>query len=467
MLSTIFREYDIRGRVGTEFDLNHVYELAQAIAYYFLHKRPTVKTIVVGMDGRTHSPLIKDELCRGLTDSGLDVVFVGVCTSPALYFALYTLPVDAGLMITASHNPPDYNGLKICLGKESVWGVAVKEIWHLFNERKKIMPTSQGTITMYPIIDDYVSWLAHHFKHLENMNLSVVIDCGNGAAGTVLPSLLKAMNWAKVHLLYPEVDGTYPNHEADPVKEKNMRDVKHILHTTNIQVGIGLDGDADRMVPMTKSGYLVPGDRMLALFSKYLLRAHPNAAIVMDIKSSAVLLELLEQWQARACLSPSGHAIIKDQIRKHGALLGGELSCHFFFNDRYFGYDDGIYAMMRLFEILTDAAQDLDALLQEFPQKVSSPEILIQCPEEKKRVIVQEVTQFFAARSGVNLITIDGVRAHMEYGWGIVRASNTQPMLSLRFESDSLEGLRTVKSDFIQALTPYFDSSLLKEQVGL
>ena len=463
MQDVIFREYDIRGKVGSELSIDKVYDLARAIAYYFVQHNPRVKTVAVGMDGRTHSPLIKDELIRGLTDSGLDVIFVGLCPSPALYFALYTLPVEAGLMVTASHNPADYNGIKICLGKKSVWGSQVNELLRLYKQRSFLQSTQKGSITEKPIIQTYISWLADHFASLKNIPINAVIDCGNGAGGAVVPLLVEAMGWANVTVLYPEVDGTYPNHEADPVKEKNMADVKKVLGTTQATVGIGLDGDADRMVAMTKDGFLVPGDQMLAIFSKQLLLEYPGASIVLDIKSSSSLLEMLGVWGGRACLSPSGHAIIKDQMRAHKALLGGELSCHFFFNDRYFGYDDGIYAMLRLFELIQQSGKSLEQLVREFPKKWSSPEFRLPCDENKKDAVVQAVKSYFLCVPNSQMITIDGVRVTLPYGWGIVRASNTQAELCVRFESDSCDGLRRIRQDFIAALQPYLSSDVLSD----
>jgi phosphomannomutase len=275
------------------------------------------------------------------------------------------------------------------------------------------------------------------------------------------------LQWHNVRLLYTDVDGSYPHHEADPVKEKNMLAVKEVLATTDCVVGFGLDGDADRMAPMTKSGYLVPGDKVLAIFAQHIIANNPGASIVMDIKSSSGLLELVERWGAHACMSPSGHAIIKDQMKQHGALLGGELSCHFFFNDRYFGYDDGIYALLRLLEILHNPGVTLDGLLEHFPKKVSSLEIHLACLDERKQGIINDVKNSFIARTDIDMITIDGVRAVTKYGWGIVRASNTQPMLSVRFESDTQQGLDHIKHDFVGVLKKHFDVTELYKQFGL
>lgn len=465
MKDCVFREYDIRGIVNEEFSLDMTYQLGKAIAYFFKMKDPSLKTIAIGMDGRTHSPLIKDEITRACIESGINVIFIEVCTTPVLYFALYTLPIDGGLMITASHNPKEYNGIKLCLGKSSVWGLQVQEIKQLFKEKKELSSGNPGILTTHALIPEYVDWLVNHFSHLKGMTLSAVIDCGNGAAGTVLPLLIKKMAWEQVSLLYEEVDGNYPNHEANPTEIANMLEVQKRVQTALVDVGIGLDGDCDRMAPMTKSGFLVPGDQLLALFSQQILKKHPGASIVCEVKSSQGLIDLLHKWQARVCISPTGHAIIKDQMRKHGALLGGELSCHFFFKDDYFGYDDGIYAMMRLFDLLVNSKKTLDELLTIFPKKISTPEYFISCPDDSKQSIMANIKDAFIQDSDAQLITIDGVRATYTNGWGIVRASNTTPKLTLRFESDTQEGLQDIKRRFIEKLQPYFAETIIKKAI--
>lgn len=467
MLDVIFREYDIRGKVGTELDIDQVYDLARAIAYYFVHHNPDVHTVAVGMDGRTSSPQIKDELVRGLNDSGLDVLLVGLCTSPALYFALYNCEVQAALMITASHNPAEYNGFKICLGRELVWGTQVKAIGELYKEKKKLDATRVGVVKDQPIVPAYIDWLVNHFPQLKGMTLPIVIDCGNGAGGAVIPDLVRQMEWHHARLLYCEIDGTYPHHEADPVREENMADVKKMLQETDAQLGIGLDGDADRMVPMTKKGFLVPGDQVLALFAQQILIEHPGTAIVFDIKSSSGLAELITKWGGVPCMSPTGHAIVKDHMKQQHAYLGGELSCHFFFKDHYFGYDDGIYAMLRLLALLQEKHQTLDELLTVFPKKYSSPEIRLGCPDDKKQAVVEDIRAYFRKRSDVTLLEIDGARVATNYGWGIVRAANTQPALSMRFEADTPEGLMRIKQEFLAALVSHFDVALLKRELKL
>jgi phosphomannomutase/phosphoglucomutase len=279
-----------------------------------------------------------------------------------------------------------------------------------------------------------------------------------------MPQLAQKMGWKNITFLYEDLDGSYPNHEADPVVEANMRMVKKTLaENKELAFGIGLDGDCDRMAAMTKSGFLIPGDLLLAIFSKKILKQYPGAAIVFDVKASATLIELLVSWGARPCISACGHSIIKNEMKKEQAVLGGELSCHFCFKDRYFGYDDGIYAALRLFELVLEG-ETLEELVAMIPQKNSSPEIRFTCAEEDKHDIVRAVEKFFSQRSGTHLLTIDGVRATTKHGWGLIRASNTQAVLSARFEGDSPESLLEIKEEFTQAMLPFFGRDFLQKQ---
>ncbi|MBN1549704.1 phosphomannomutase/phosphoglucomutase [Candidatus Babeliales bacterium] len=461
MQKHIFREYDIRGIVGSELNVENVYSFARSLAYYMRRKEPQLQLVAVGMDGRTHSPAIKDELVRGLQDSGIDVLFIGMCPTPVMYFSLHTLPVDAGVMITASHNPAEYNGIKMCIGKVSVFGKQVAELRDLFFAGKQLNASRQGTYTECDVVSLYVQWLADNFKNLHNMPLRAIVDCGNAVGGIVLPRLIEAFGWKQVELLYPEVDGSYPNHEADPSVAKNMEDLKKKLQSGTYDVGIGLDGDCDRMGAMTHDGELIPGDQLLAIFSKPILKNNPGRSVVFDVKASTALVDLITRWGGQPRFSPCGHAMIKRAMAETEALVGGELSCHFCFKDRYFGFDDGVYAALRLFELLLESDKSLKDMLATFPQTVHSPEIRISCDEQAKQNVVDTVKKFFTAREDVNLITIDGIRAAMPYGWGLVRASNTQPMISMRFEASSQEDLKRLKDEFAVALKPFFDEALL------
>jgi len=464
MKDTVFRKYDIRGKVGSDLDIQRMYDLGRALAYYFKERNPLIRTVAIGMDGRNHSLAIRQEISKAFMDSGLDVSFIGVCPSPALYFAMFTRPFDAGIMVTASHNPKEYNGLKLCLGKEMLWGEEVQKIKCYFKEGKKIESNRVGKYDESPIIEPYIDFLKDHFKHLIGMKLSAIVDCGNGAGGTVLPLLIEKMGWKNVTVLFEEVDGNYPNHEADPVVAENMSFVKQALKTVDAEVGIGLDGDADRMAAMTKEGQLISGDVLLAIYAEPLLKANPGSSIVFDIKASQGLAELVEQWGGKLIMSPSGHSIIKKNMDENDSVLAGELSCHFFFSDRYFGFDDALYAMMRLFEIMVASKQSLSQLVSVFPQKISSPEMRIKCSDKNKHHVIEDAKSLFIARDDVTVITIDGVRAIMDYGWGILRVSNTQPVLSLRIESDTQEGFKKVKEDFYKVLEPHFDQAFLKRE---
>ncbi len=467
MKLNIFREYDIRGIVGSELLIDQCYDLAKAIATFFIQKHPTSTKIIVGRDGRAHSEPIFKEVIKAFCDMGFDVVNVGVCPSPTVYFAINHFDTPTAIVITASHNPKEYNGIKMW----GIWGEQIQTIKKIWQEKAFAQPRSvtPGCLISFDIIDVYLDYLVNHFAHLKGLPINAIIDCGNGAAGTVLPQLVKAMEWPNVQLLFPEVDGTFPNHEADPTVPENMTFVTQALQDNPVlELGIGLDGDCDRMNPMSKSGELVAGDKMLALFAKKVAQTHPGAAIVCDIKSSGALVDILKQWGARPIIAPSGHSLIKKAMAEHNALLAGELSCHFFFHDRYFGYDDGIYAALRTFELIHETKQSLDELLTMIPRKVSSPEFRIACTSDAvKSTIVDHVKQGLASRTDLELITIDGVRAHMHYGWGLVRASNTQPVICLRFESDTIDGLNRIKSEFYELLSPHFDKQFLKEKIEL
>jgi len=472
MKDSVFREYDIRGIVGEELNLDQVYKLGCAIAYYFAQHNPELKTVVVGRDARSHSPLIKKELFRALTDAGLTVLNVGICSSPVIYFGLHTQKIDAGIMITASHNPAAYNGLKICLGTTSLSGEAIREIRTLYKQNKKLEKLERpGDVKNINLVDLYVDWITNHFVHLKNMDVPLIVDCGNGTSGPELLKVIDKLCWTGVDVLYADADGTFPNHEADPSVEKNMQDVKEALIKGKYLFGIGLDGDGDRMGAMTKGGTLIPADRLLALFAQPLFadaqKNYSNTGVVFDIRSSQGLVDLLTEWGTNSYWSPAGHSNIKKSMKEKNALLGGEMSCHFMFADKYFGYDDGIYAALRLIEIIVASGKSLDELISIFPNKYSSPEIRIRCGQLDTRLVVKDVHESFARSKKGKLTTIDGVRVECDYGWGLVRESNTQPVLSMRFESDSPQGLQLIKKDFFIILRRYFDDVLLKQELQL
>lgn len=459
---SIFKEYDIRGVVGTEFEVQDMHDIACAIATYFLEKDASIKTIALGADGRIHSPSIKQHIRQALLERGFNVVDIGTCTTPILYFTLHTCPVDAGLMITASHNPGEYNGIKICRGIHSVSGPEIKRIRDLYLNKQWIEQQEQvGSYQEVDMIARYVQYLATLFPHLVGANFNAIIDCGNGAAGTVLPLLLQRMQWTNVKLLYAEVDGAYPHHIADPTVEKYMQDLRVALANSAAELGLGFDGDCDRMAPMAKSGQLVKGDQLLTIYSKGILEQYPGSSIVFDISSSLVLHDVVRKWGGIPVLSSTGIAQIKKKMAEAKALIGGEISCHTVFKDRYFGFDDGIYSMMRLFELLQMTGQTLDHLLTEFPSAFSSPTYRLPCERSVCLRIISHLQEYFSQFQDVELITIDGLRIHFPYGWAIVRASNTEPVMSMRLEGNTVEDLNRMKKEFYDLINPYMDCSLL------
>lgn len=468
MLDSIFREYDIRGKVGIELDVEQTYDLTRAILAYFAAHGAVVTKVAVGMDGRISSPDIKDRMIAALCDAGIEVTFIGVCPSPVLYFALHQLPVDAGLMITASHNPKEYNGIKICLGAKTIWGSQIQEIKHLFYAKSFLpLAKNKGSVKEYPLIGDYIKWMSDNFSDLKDLNIPFIIDCGNGAGAAVIPALVEALGWQKVIQQCCTIDGTYPHHEADPTVSKNMQDVKTLLATADAAFGIGLDGDADRMGAMTKDGALVLGDQLLALFAQEVLAHHPGTAVVFDVKMSQGVVDLVTKWHGVPVMSPCGHALIKEHMKRNGALLGAELSCHFIFADDYFGYDDGIYAMMRLLRIIKKSGKSLEQLIEIFPKRFATHDVRIECAEAQKKEIVAHIAYELQKFPDAHLLTIDGVRVTFSYGWGIIRASNTQPMINMRFESDTREGLARIAEHVIMSIEPYFDKQTVRQLLGL
>ncbi len=467
MQDHIFRTYDIRGKVGSELDINQIRQVGHALAFYYKQQDPSIQTVAIGMDGRVHSPDIKKELITGLQESGVNVVFVGVCPSPALYFSGYWLPVQAGLMITASHNPQEYNGIKICMRNQPVFGSEIKKIRTYFKERKAVTGAVQGTYSEHMIVPDYIRFLKRLFPHLVGVDVNAVFDSGHSSAGTIIPELIKHMEWKRAYQLCAEVDGSKLKHEADPTKPENVKDLVQEVSRVGADLGIGFDGDADRMGAVTSEGELVTGDRLLVLYSNFILQTLPrhNVSVVHDVKCSSVVKECVERWLGNVQVCPSGHSFIKQAMRKHDAVVAGELSCHFFFKDRYFGFDDGIYAALRLIELLVKLKTTLTERLKIIPHRKSSPELRIACGQAEGQTIVDRVKENFIHEKNIELTTIDGVRVDTNDGWGLIRASNTQPVICLRFESNSAEGLQRIKDRFIQALKPCFPPGFIEKQV--
>lgn len=462
MLESIFREYDIRGKVGDELDLGRICDLGLAIATYYLTHAGSPLTLAVARDGRVHSQGIQRELINALLKCGINVVDLGLCSTPVMYFALHTSRLDGGLIVTASHNGKEYNGIKLCLGKESLWGKQIQEIKDIFYQKKVIKTGQKGSYLYRPKNDQYVAYLTKEFASLKNFKIPIVVDCASGATGPILQGIKKSLELNNVELLYDMVDGNFPAHDPDPVTPKNMVALHAKVLNSKAHFGIGLDGDGDRMSAMLHSGQLILGDKLGALFVQDILKENQGAKVIFDVKCSGLVDVVVRQSNGSPLRSPSGHSIIKYQMKNCDAIFGGEYSCHFFFKDRYFGYDDGIYACLRLCDLLQRSGKSLDALINELPQYVSSPEIRIACATEIRAKIMERTYAHFAVCEDATLSTIDGVLATLPYGWGIVRPSNTQPEVCLRFESQTQEGLERIKRVFYGLLEGYVDKALLK-----
>ncbi|MFO0697682.1 MAG: phosphomannomutase/phosphoglucomutase [Nitrospira sp.] len=455
----LFREYDLRGIVGTELTEDLAERVGLAYATY-AGKRG-VSTISVGRDGRLSSPALHKALLKGLLSGGIDVIDIGVCTSPLVYFSLFTLPVGGGIMITGSHNAAEYNGFKICVGKSAIHGEEIQELRRVMEQG--LFSTGRGRLSEHPIIPDYLTYIEKSFSHVKAQKLHVVIDCGNGAASLVAKQALELLG-CQVTTLYGDLDGRFPNHHPDPTVLENLSDLMQAVRQHRADVGIGYDGDADRIGAVDEQGNVLWGDRLLVLYARDILAVKPGSTIISEVKASQSLYDDIAKRGGRAIMWKTGHSLIKSKMKAESAVLAGEMSGHMFFADRYFGYDDAVYASCRLLEILAQAGQRLSALVADLPNTVVTPEIRVDLPDTVKFTVVERVKQrltgYLNTKKGLgpdkmvlrDLITIDGVRAIFENGWGLIRASNTQPALVLRFEATSLAELNAIRALIEQEL---------------
>jgi len=450
----IFRQYDIRGIVGKDFTPQESAQIARAILHYAKELNINIRTLVVGRDARESSHEIFNHFTQACRNEGINIINIGVVTTPIMYFTLHTTPYIHGVMITASHNPGEYNGFKICFNKKSISGKAIERIRDIALADKEIAHHSDhGNILPYDALSRYINNITKDFAHLHSKKISVVFDCNNGPAGLVIPDLIKKMNWFFCSTLHEKLDGAFPNQKPDPTVEANGIKLKtKIIHAPTPTIGIGFDGDADRMAARTEDGALVAGDYMLALLSQNVLAHFPGARVVVDIKSSNSLTQTIIKNGGTPIMSPTGHSNIKATMSTNKALLGGELSGHFFFADKSYGYDDGIYAALRLIEHLIETQTTLLHAINQLPASTCSPELRIPCAEENKHSVINTVLAHFSNHPTAKLITLDGLRIETTYGWGIIRASNTEPVLSLRFEGSDTSGLENIKNDFLEIL---------------
>ena len=393
----------------------------------FLKRRGSTH-LTVGRDCRLTSDAYAKMLIDGLISAGCHVTDIGICTTPISYFSIRHLKKEGSVMVTASHNPPEYNGFKVCRGTDSVYGGDLQRICRIILEKR--FETGQGSVTSYDIRQDYIDYITSNI-HLAG-TLRVGIDAGNGTAGPVVLPILRKLG-CEVSDLYCDMDGLFPNHEADPTVIKNMADLVSLVEKKKLDVGIGFDGDGDRIGVVDNQGNLVFGDRLMIIFAREILSRKPGATFVSEVKCSKTMYDDIEKHGGRAIMWKTGHSLIKQKMKEENAALAGEMSGHMFFSDRYLGYDDAVYAACRLLEILSATGKTIPELLADVPKTFSTPEIRVECPDNIKFEVVAKITEHFRQRE--NVIDIDGVRVLFDDGWGLVRASNTQPALVLRFEA--------------------------------
>ncbi len=442
----IFRNYDIRGIVGKDLKEDTVELIGKAFGTIL--RENGKKEIFIGRDARASSPELRDYLMKGLISTGLTVIDLGMVPTPVFYFAVFYKKKDGGVQITGSHNPPEYNGFKLMLGEDTLFGDQIKEIYRRIVKGSFIQDIG-GSIESYDIIPEYKEFLINNVK-IER-KLKVVIDAGNGVGGFVAVPIFKALGVDVVEL-YTEPDGRFPNHHPDPTVPEYMKDLINKVLEEKADFGIGYDGDADRIGVVDDKGRLLFGDQIVYILAKELLKEKPGCKIIADVKASQTLFDAIEEFGGIPIMWKTGHSFIKNKIKEENAELAGEMSGHIFFKNRYFGFDDAIYSSLRFTEVISRYDKKVSDWVSEMPEVYNTPEIRRESTEEHKFKIVEELKKSFKDK-GYKVIDVDGVRAVFEDGWGLVRASNTQPVLVLRFEAKSEESLKRIQKLFEDELT--------------
>lgn len=441
----IFREYDIRGLVEKDLTETVAKQIGQAIGTYL---KKYGNKIVVGKDNRKSSSLLADALIEGILSTGCDVIDIGTLPTPVLYFSIHLYSQTGGVMLTGSHNPPEYNGFKVCKGLSSLYGKEIQKLRHIIESKNFVK--GEGKLSRKNPKQDYIDFVSKKVKI--DPDLKIVIDAGNGTSGFLIPELMEKLNFNPSYL-YIEPDGNFPNHLPDPTVVRNMQDLIAKVKQLKADIGIGYDGDADRIGAIDDRGRIVWGDKLLCLYAKEVLSRHPHSKVIMDVKCSQAVIEYIERYGGKPIMWKTGHSLIKEKMKKEGALLAGEMSGHMFFKDNYLGFDDAFFASLRLLEILSKTKEKFSQLVDKIPNYYSTPEIRIDCPEHEKFKVVENLKKYFKKK--YRTINIDGVRILFENGWGLVRASNTQPILVLRFEAKTEQDLQEIKNEIKKKLSEY------------
>ena len=429
----IFREYDIRGIVGKDLTPASVTSIGKAIGTYI--RRGNGKNMILGRDVRSSSVEFCNILSKALNSTGCNVIDIGMVPTPVLYFALHHFNADGGVMITGSHNPPEFNGFKVSQGFHSLYGEKVQELKGLIEVNDFEVGT--GTTQQQPVLAEYMEKICSVLEI--SRKIKVVVDGGNGCFGIVGPDLLKKLGQTPIEI-FSEPDGTFPNHHPDPTVSEHLTDLIEKVRLENAELGIGFDGDADRIGVVDEKGNILWGDQLLTIFARDILSRNPGATIVGEVKCSQNLFKDIKKKGGIPIMAAAGHSLIKNKMRETGALLAGEMSGHICFADNYYGFDDAIFAACRMLQIVAQSSKKVSEMLADLPETAYTPEIRIDCPDDQKFKIVRELTEIF--REKYEVIDIDGVRVNFDDGWALIRASNTQPILVLRLEAGTKERLK-------------------------
>ncbi len=442
----IFREYDIRGIVGPQLNETVVTELAKALGIFF--RRNSAESIAVGHDARESSPRFSRLIMEVLAAGGCNVTSIGQVPTPVLYHCVFTRGFDGGVMITGSHNPADHNGFKIMLGKSALFGSQIQEIREIVQreEDRTVSDVPAGSLNAINVVDDYIDDIVSKVS-LGSRKLKVVVDGGNGMGCVTAVPIYERLG-AELITLYAEPDPAFPNHHPDPTVAENLQDLMIKVQESQADIGIAFDGDADRIGVVDETGRIIWGDELMILFARGVLAQNPGATVIGEVKCSQTLFDDIAAHGGKPIMWKAGHSLIKAKMKETNAALAGEMSGHIFFADRFYGFDDAAYAGARLLEILSRTDKKISDLLADVPTLATTPELRIDCPDDVKFAVVQQVAKGFSATHPV--ITIDGARIVFEEGWGLVRASNTQAILVLRFEAVSEKALAAIK-DTVEA----------------
>ena len=439
----IFREYDIRGIAEVELLDSGVEVLGRALGTYLI--RHSGHTIALGRDCRLSGERLHNALLKGLMAAGCRVLDVGVVPTPVLYFSAVHFKANGAIMITGSHNPAEYNGFKTVVGTASLHGQGIQDVYKLITD--KDLDSGEGNVTEVDAVTPYVDEVAGQFRF--DRKVKVVIDAGNGTAGPAMHRILEKLNVEAVEMFF-EMDGRFPNHHPDPTVLSNLDQLIKAVRKEKAELGIAFDGDSDRIGAVDEKGNVVYGDMLLLIFGREILTRKPGSTFIGEVKCSQVMYDKLKELGGKPIMYKTGHSLIKTKMKEEHAELAGEMSGHMFFADRYYGYDDALYAACRLLEIIAKSGKPLSHQLEGIPKLVSTPELRIDCPDDEKFQVVSRVAQQFRKRG--DIVDVDGVRVPFENGWGLVRASNTQPVLVMRFEATSEDLLKKYQDEMEDAV---------------